>query len=59
MEKIIEHIQSPLVCPIDKGQLIDKNEFWECAKCSTKYKVTNGIPNLIPEDAETKSKQIR
>ena len=52
MEKIIEHIQSPLVCPIDKAALIDNKDFWQCTKCGTKYKVNDGIPNLIPEEAE-------
>ncbi len=46
MEKIVEFI----VCPVDKSALIDKNEYWECTKCSAKYRVTNGIPNLIPEE---------
>lgn len=56
MDNIIEHIQSPLVCPIDKASLIDKKEFWQCTKCGTKFKVTNGIPNLIPEEAENSKK---
>lgn len=46
MDKIVEFI----VCPIDKSPLIDKQDFWECTKCGVKYKVTNGIPNLIPEE---------
>lgn len=46
MEKIVEFI----VCPIDKAALTDKNEYWECTKCGAKYRVTNGIPNLIPEE---------
>ena len=51
MEKIIELI----VCPIDKGSLKDKKEFWECTKCGAKFRVTNGIPNLIPEEQITSS----
>lgn len=46
MEKNVEFI----VCPIDKAGLVDKNEYWECVKCGAKYIVTNGIPNLIPEE---------
>ena len=46
MEKIVEFI----VCPVDKAELIDKNNYWECTKCKTKFKVVNGIPNLIPEE---------
>lgn len=53
MKKIIEYI----VCPIDKAPLIDKNEIWQCTKCGAMYKVTNGIPNLIPEEKiKTESK---
>ncbi len=52
MENIIEFI----VCPIDKANLIDKKEFWECTKCGTKFRVNNGIPNLIPEEADSPKK---
>lgn len=51
MEKIIEHIEYPLVCPIDKAPLTDNKEFWQCTKCGTRFKVNNGIPNLIPEES--------
>ncbi len=51
MEKIVEFI----VCPVDKAPLMDKNEYWECTKCNAKYRVTNGIPNLIPEERITES----
>ncbi|MBS1493849.1 MAG: Trm112 family protein [Bacteroidetes bacterium] len=46
MEKIVENI----VCPVDKSPLINKQDYWECTRCAVKYKVTNGIPNLIPEE---------
>ncbi len=59
MEKIIEHIQSPLVCPIDKAALIDNKDCWQCTKCGIKYKVVNGIPNLIPEEAENFKNNIQ
>jgi uncharacterized protein YbaR (Trm112 family) len=49
VEKIIEYI----VCPVDRCPLIDKKNFWECTKCGAQYKVTNGIPNLIPEEQIT------
>jgi uncharacterized protein YbaR (Trm112 family) len=52
MENIVEYV----VCPIDKAPLANRKEFWECTKCGTKFKVTNGIPNLIPEEAEIKPK---
>ena len=55
MKSFVENIQYPLVCPIDKSPLTDKKDFWECTKCGTQYKVTNGIPNLIPEEAKTSS----
>jgi len=54
MEKIVEFV----VCPIDKGKLIDKQSFWECIKCGTKYKVNEGIPNLIPEEAESSDNKL-
>jgi len=52
MKNIIEHI----VCPIDKGALINKEEYWECTKCGAKFKVNAGIPNLIIDDAELPDK---
>ena len=53
MEKEIEYI----VCPIDKGKLIDKQNYWECKKCGAKFKVNEGIPNLIIDDAELPDKK--
>ena len=51
MEKLIEFI----VCPIDKSALIENNHFWKCTKCGAEFKVTNGIPNLIPEERITEN----
>ncbi|MBX7047506.1 MAG: Trm112 family protein [Ignavibacteria bacterium] len=48
MEKFVEYV----LCPSDKGRLRSKKDYYECEKCGTRYKVTNGIPNLIPDEAE-------
>jgi len=48
VDKVVEYI----VCPIDKAALIDKKNLWECTKCGAKFKVNEGIPNLIIDDAE-------
>ena len=38
-----------LVCPIDKGELVEikKNSQLECKICKTKYTVKDGIPIML------------
>ena len=43
-----------LVCPVDKGELevVDSGNKLRCKKCSRKYPVRDGIPVMLPEEAE-------
>ena len=51
MNKTVEFI----VCPVDKAQLKAEGDYLLCTKCGAKYKVNEGIPDLIPEEKEEKN----
>jgi hypothetical protein len=38
-----------LACPDCKGELVLKSNTLKCKKCSRKYKIEEGIPNLMPK----------
>lgn len=39
-----------IVCPIDKAPLKAESDFLLCTKCGSKFKVNDGIPDLIPDE---------
>lgn len=39
-----------IVCPIDKAPLKAESGFLLCTKCGSKFKVNDGIPDLIPDE---------
>jgi uncharacterized protein YbaR (Trm112 family) len=39
-----------IVCPIDKAPLKVEGDFLLCTKCGAKFKVNEGIPDLIPDE---------
>ena len=41
-----------LVCPLGKAPLRLEGEILVCTKCGLKYKIEDGIPNMLIEDAE-------
>jgi uncharacterized protein YbaR (Trm112 family) len=41
-----------LACPKCKGSLQHKNERLLCNRCRLKYRIIDGIPDMLIEDAE-------
>ena len=41
-----------LVCPLGKAPLRLEGETLVCTKCGLKYKIEDGIPNMLIEEAE-------
>ncbi|MBD3264767.1 MAG: Trm112 family protein [Candidatus Omnitrophica bacterium] len=41
-----------LVCPVCKKEVFLKNEKIICKACGRKYPVKDGIPIMLPEEAE-------
>ena len=41
-----------LACPKCKGDLEDKDEMLICNKCRLRYRIIDGIPNMLIEEAE-------
>jgi len=41
-----------LVCPLGKAPLRLEGESLVCTKCGLKYKIEDGIPNMLIEEAE-------
>ena len=54
MSLIDDVLSELLVCPVDKGDLIQdvEAERLECTECGRRYPVRNGIPSLLPDEAE-------
>ena len=47
-------LTASLVCPVCKGALVwdeEKSQF-TCPRCALGFKMQNGIPNMIPEEAQ-------
>ncbi len=47
-----EQLLKILVCTKCKGSLIKQKDCLICENCRLKYKIEDGIPNMILEDAE-------
>ena len=45
-------LRAILVCPVDRQPLRDEQETLICTACKRHYPIIDGIPNMIPEDAE-------
>lgn len=56
MPLISETLKRILVCPIDKGDLveIDSLKSLECVKCGRRYPVKDSIPIMLVEDEAPK-----
>ncbi|MCK9573090.1 MAG: Trm112 family protein [Candidatus Omnitrophica bacterium] len=50
---IDEELLKILACPVCKGEVILKDDKIICLKCLRKYPVKDGIPIMLPEEAET------
>ena len=56
MSLVKKELLDILVCPVDKGELIERGESsqLECKECGRKYPVKEGIPVMIADEADTK-----
>jgi hypothetical protein len=56
-KKISKELLEILVCPVSKGQLIydEKAQELICKESGLVYKIIDGIPNMIPEEASSRS----
>ena len=54
MSLIDDVLSELLVCPVDKADLIQdvEAERLECTECGRRYPVRDGIPIMLPEEAE-------
>lgn len=54
MGLISEKLREVLVCPADKGDLVELEEEkkLECKECKRKYPVKDGIPVMLIDEAE-------
>jgi uncharacterized protein len=54
MSLIDEFLASILVCPVDKGELDEDvaESRLVCRACGRRYPVTEGIPVMLPDEAE-------
>jgi uncharacterized protein len=41
-----------LRCPVDLAELRDEGDALVCTACARRYPVVDGIPDLVPPDAE-------
>lgn len=41
-----------LVCPVDHAALDDCDGALCCTRCGRRYPIEDGLPNMIPEDAD-------
>jgi uncharacterized protein YbaR (Trm112 family) len=50
-----EHLQSILACPVCKGELslFDEGRYLLCRPCGVKFPIRDGIPVLLPDEAES------
>jgi uncharacterized protein YbaR (Trm112 family) len=49
------YVDETLRCPIDPSrtaQLLLEGDALICQRCQVKYVIKDGIPNMLPEDAE-------
>ena len=56
MSLIKPDLKEILVCPVDKGELVELEEAkqLECKKCGRRYPVKEGIPVMLIDEAEMK-----
>ncbi len=54
MALIKKELLDILVCPVDKAELIEKEESKQlkCKKCGRKFPVKDGIPVMLVDEAE-------
>ena len=54
MGLIDERLSEILVCPVDKADLTQDvdSERLECTECGRRYPVRDGIPIMLPDEAE-------
>lgn len=45
-------LRALLVCPLDHGELADDDGALRCTRCDRRYPVEDGIPRMIPDEAE-------
>jgi len=50
---INEELLKILACPVCKGEVILKDDKIVCPNCLRKYPIKDGIPIMLPEEAET------
>ena len=43
---------SILACPVDKAQVVQDGEKLVCTKCGRRYRIEDGIPVMLIEEAE-------
>jgi uncharacterized protein YbaR (Trm112 family) len=41
-----------LQCPACRGKVIDGGDVVECTQCGRRYPIRDGIPHMLPEEAE-------
>ena len=52
---IAAHALAWLRCPIDPAReatLSDEETHLSCSRCQVKFRIRDGVPNLIPDEAE-------
>ena len=54
MSLIDPTLAAVLVCTVDKAELIEDAEAkrLECTKCGRRYRVEDGVPNMLVDQAE-------
>ena len=54
MSLIKPELKAILVCPLDKGELIELEESQqlECKECGRKYPVKDGIPVMLVDESK-------
>ena len=59
MEKMKPELLEMLVCPVDKAKLkeCDDGNKLECTGCGRRYPVREGIPVMLPDEAELSEKK--
>ena len=53
MSLVKKELLEILVCPVDKGELIEREESsqLECKECGRKYPIKDGIPVMLIDEA--------